>query len=483
MRTRRRATDDAGFSEADEPVFKIPHDPYNEAVVLGSAVADRRARKKVLSRAKVGQFLGKGHGAIFEALRDADRRGLDVDALTIKQLGGKAVDQRALDRVFDIAARGAAPNITHFLATLDWDAARARTIDGPVGELLRALADQRGDPERAVALSRQITLALEGHGARDYTFDSDTLVDMQMAEIRARKTGNAVYPYGIKGLDEYDDGSPLMVPGAAPKLITIISSLSGSGKSTLMALIALGIARQRRRVLFGAWEDPAGITMEHLGIYSLAYSKRRFAIGESTDDEDDTLEERMRKIGRWVKFFKFPWGGSMGEKPTSNDEVVDKIHGYIADSGCEVVMLDLLQDSFVDTRPDKEKSALHALRQVTDDTKTHLVAAHQQNLKDTERRLNTQPTRAGLKGSSGWVDKADNIIAPHWPAKWKKVPNNVLQIFVLKQKRGVWPLGIEFDWDPDAAHLDNPRQFDVTAGAANDGDEGPIKAWLKEDES
>ena len=47
----------------------------------------------------------------------------------------------------------------------------------------------------------------------------------------------------------------------------------------------------------------------------------------------------------------------------------------------------------------------------------------------------------------------------HRPALWKSMDDNVLELDVLKQRYGKWPLAVEFDWDPEFGSLDKGRSI------------------------
>jgi replicative DNA helicase len=468
---RSRAKTDA----TEAPSVKIPHDPFNEQVLIASMLVSTEAAEHLLARVKPMQFVGDGHAALVDAIVQARRQGLALDAAALRQIAGDAVNPRYVEQLIKQHPK-APPNLAHHVAMLGWDTARARAVEGPIASLLGALTDPTADPERVRALARQVPQAFEGYGQRQYMFDSEQLIAEAMADISNRRNGQSHYPYGIPGLDDRPDGKPRMTPGSKCGEITLVTAVSGSGKSTVLARMALGLARQKRKVLFGAWEMKAPLTLELVATFSLGWSRYMLSTGQLSNAQLVSLEQRMRQIAQYIKFWKFPWGRDMGKRPRSNEEVLDRIQGYISDSGCEVCIFDLLRRAFVDRRVEAEEAALEAMQVMADETQTHHIYAHQQRLKDIEQRKDKHPTREGVKGTSVWVDVPDTIIGIHLPSLWGKVPRKTLELIVLKQRNGPWPMAIEYDWDPDYAALTDPRDIEYTMSGADD-DSG-LGAWM-----
>ena len=76
----------------------------------------------------------------------------------------------------------------------------------------------------------------------------------------------------------------------------------------------------------------------------------------------------------------------------------------------------------------------------------------------------------GIIGAGAWLDTPRVVLAPHLPAKWKNVPDDTMEIYVLKQSKGPWPIGIEFDWEPDTGQISNERSFNVREAPADSSD-------------
>jgi len=90
----------------------------------------------------------------------------------------------------------------------------------------------------------------------------------------------------------------------------------------------------------------------------------------------------------------------------------------------------------------------------------HAVLLQQQRLKDIESRPDKRPTREGIKGSGAWVEVPDTIIGVHRPALFKRIDDTVLECFVLKQRHGRFPLGVEFRWEPESGMISGGTAID-----------------------
>jgi hypothetical protein len=74
-----------------------------------------------------------------------------------------------------------------------------------------------------------------------------------------------------------------------------------------------------------------------------------------------------------------------------------------------------------------------------------------------------------MKGSSAYVEVADNLFGTHRPALFKSVPDNKFELLVLKQRDGRWPIALEFDFDPDTAQIWSGREVPFGSSAESAG--------------
>lgn len=457
-----------GERSAEELAFAA--DVVNESVVIAAALADGETRKRLTSTVPPDTFLVDEHRALWATLTEMERRHLGYDPATLVRLAGGSVRADYLQRLVD-ARPDAPPNLSVHVDALLWDKAKHTSLTGPIAALLELLRDPTAAPDRAQALGQQVAMSLRGYKERRHLHDADELVRAQMAEIRARIQGKAVYPFGIAGLDFYDPEQRTqrrIIPGAAPGQITVITGVPGSGKSTFVAHLVLGIVKQRRRVLVGAWEMTGGMTLELLTVISLGWSRSELLVPKTrkspgtalregvflTEERLAEMEARMRLLAQYVFFMKVPRDRQKkGRNRQTNDDVLDVMESYIADVAPEVVVFDLWKRAMPDTKPEQEEDALDRQQEMAKDLAVHVVLVQQQRLKDIEQREDKRPTREGIKGSGAWVEVADTILGVHRPALWKPQEDTVLEVALLKQRYGKWPVAVSFDWVPDTGAL------------------------------
>jgi len=464
----------------DAPAVEIPHDPINEQIVIAAAVLDAPTRTKLVGRVRSDLFVAEGHADLWLALQELQRQTLEYDPHTLRQLSGGKVDLDYLGRLLT-AHPIVPPNLGHHLAMLEWDHARVDAVRGPISAMLAALRDPVSAPERVRALARQVAAAFDGQGDRRYLRDPEQLIAETMASIEKRRDGHACWAYGIDDLDtDKETNEQRLIPGAAPGQMTVVTGVPGSGKSTVTARIALGMARQKRRVLYGAWEMGDGLTLELLAAMSLGWSRRAITTGNLTDDHMVTLEERMRVIGRYVRFMQMPFGRERGQGKPSNDRNLDIVHGYIADAGCDVAIFDLWKRCLRYTDPDDKEQALVRQQAIAAETQCHCILVQQQRAKDIEGRPDKRPTREGIKGSGAWIEVADTILGVHRPALWKRVDDDTLEVDVLKQRYAPWPIAVEFYWGADTGSISNGRTVEYDPPGSGGASE--LDTWVSSNE-
>lgn len=452
--------------KAGEATLEV--DSLNEVVIVAAACASPELRRVLVSRVPSDYFHDPKNAAIWSAIRELERRHLGFDVATLATLSA-GVDSTYLAQLIELRP-APPPNIEHHVRTLEWDRARVNVWIGPLQGLVTAMRDPRTEPDKVRALALQVARSFDGFGDRGLLLDPQQLVRDQMEDLRKRRAGAAIYPFGIRSLDDLVDqktGKPLLIPGAAPGKITFITGVSGSGKSLMGAHFILGSVRQRRRVLVGAWEPQSGELLEFLACVSLKWSRSDVKLGRVTDEQFEQLREREEFISKWVRFLPNPFRRSTSR--ASNERNLDMIEGYLSDTGCDVFYADLWERALEEDSPSDEKRALYRQQEMMERSRCHGIFNHQQKLKDVEEREDKRPNRSTMKGSSAYVEVADNLFGTHRPALFKSVPDNKFELLVLKQRDGRWPIALEFEFDPDTAQIWSGREVPFGSSAESAG--------------
>jgi len=449
-------------------------DAFNEQVVLAAAMVSD-AFRAIAVRHPPDVFHVPQHRTAWSAIREAARLGLKPDPATLSRLSSGGVDVAYLSEM--LAGRPDVPaeaNLQAAVAGLLWDHHRHSLLTGPVNALLEGIL--KGDvPETLEAKAKAISESFRGWGTREYLYDSGLLADEMADDLRRRMRGEHVYPFGLPGLDYYDlapgqDPSTArrrILPGAAPGRVTIVTGSTGCGKSTFIARLVLGLARQKRRTLYGSFEKTGKMTLELLACMSLGWSRSELMEGKNLDEEKiQTIRRRALEIGKYVEFMGNPFRRRSGEK-LSNLRNLDQVAGYIADRAPDVFVADLFERLLVSDEPSEEKAALFRLQGMAEELKIHAILAAQQR-KDIAQRPDKHPTEEGIKGSGAWGEIADNTFGIYRQYQWKPVPDNTLEADILKQRDGRGMLAVEFDWDADRGMLSGGRSIEYERpGSAN----------------
>lgn len=443
----------------------VPHDPVNERVVLAAAAVDPKARRELVLRVPPESFHARLHPDAWRAIAQIDKAGLQYDPATVRQLAGAQVAVYLDELMRERPA--VPPNLRHHVEALEWDALRIEAAKGPVGSFLEAFRDPLADPERVRAMARQVGDAFSSKNLR-YMRDPVQLAREQAAEMRARR-GRGCYGTGIDALDKYEDGHWRLVPGMAPGKVTIVTGLSGGGKSAFITNLAVAQANLERRVLYGAWEEGSGTSLEACALLSLGLSRYQYDVGDYEEADVDVVEQEMIRLGEYIRFFELPFGRSTRENPL-NERNLDTIHAYVVASGCNVFIADLWRRAVHQIKPDDEELALYRQQAICQEAKCHGVLVHQQRLKDVETREDVSPTREGNKGTSAWVEVADLMLGIHRPGLWSGQPDDRLLALILKQRRGPSFLAVQFDFDPTSSSMTNGRSVDFPRAGASEMD-------------
>ena len=472
------------YEEAEPDEIVVQFDVINEQVLVALAVSRDDLRAKLVRQCPPEHFHSDKHAQAWrEVVVPMAERGLQYDA----QLVATLCDADLAEYVAGLVAQaGNGRNVDQHVERLRWDAARMAAAKGPLPRLLNALKEPRSDPGKLVEEARAVGACFQGHGDTSAMPAPGTTADEQAVEIRLRMAGKASYPTGIPDLDRCSDGSARLVPGLAPKRCTWITGVSGSGKSTLAAMIGYNLWRQGRSVLYGAWEPGLGNVLELMACWEAGVSREHMKLALCTEEEVRRHHEAMREIERGVRLLRNPFRQGRVEeeqgrrgfgRQDTNERRIDVLARYIEESGCEVFIADLMTRAFARVRdPSEEEMALYMVQDMKDQLGIHIVGLHQQLIKGStvsgskDRRPSTE---GGLMGSSAWFQTGDLILGVYREHLYRNVDDNVMELHVMKQRDGRWPIALSFEYDAGWATLGKGTEFDYRpmegAGEAAEG--------------
>jgi hypothetical protein len=487
MRIRKR-TQDAATPEVSPDAKKLEVDSINESTVIAAVIVSEEARRKYL-KIPADRFRYPGHADAWTLLQDLFARGMSYDPVAVHNLSGGKVDGARLDAYVQ-ARPELPPNLRHYVDQLYWDATRIDAAKGPVNELIEAMRDPSANPDKVRQLARTVASAFDGHGSSRYLRNSADVVSQHREVLNARRLGRRSYPYGIDGLDLYGpddyaerdgkqrclDGTPRLIPGAGPGMMSIVTGISGSGKSTSVAKMALYWARQKEKTLWGAWEVEGGASLELVAAMDLGWSRSDVMTGDFSEEEQAELLQRMEELGQWIKFMELPFDRKVGDRGLRNERNLDVLQQHIADEDPAHFIADLFNRALTETKPEEEARAVYRMQAILQEQKVHGLLTHQLTLKDIEQREDPRPTRDSLKGTAAYVEAADTIKAWYRPFLHKSVPDTKVECHVLKQRYGKWPQVTEHDWDAEFGTIENGHTIEVS----RPGEKGAVDNYLDE---
>lgn len=485
------------YEEKEPDAIDVHFDILNEQAVIASglqmSVVDRL---KVVRYVTADLFHGENHKEAWGVVQQMAESEIvwDDQALSI------ACPDRELSKYLQSITEscGVAKNLSRHIDRLKWDAARMKAASGPVPAFLDRFKSTSSRPEDVLEAARQVVQCFDGHGDTSAMPAPGTTAEEQAVEIRLRMAGQANYPCGIRDLDYREDGSPRLVPGFAPANTTFITGVSGSGKSTLVAMIAYGLWKHNRKILYGAWEPGLGKVLELMACWEADIDRTQLKLGSEalrngtiTEQDIKRHAEAMREIEQGVRLLRNPFRqGRVQEeqgkrgfgKRDTTERRIDVLARYIEQSGCDVFIADLLRRAFTKFGdPSDEELALYQIQDIKDQLGVHIIGLHQQLIKgaNVDKSKDHRPTTGGIKGSGGWFEVADLILGVHREYLYKNVEDNRMEIHIMKQRDGKWPIAIEFEYDSDRALLGKGREFDYRPdeGPSNELDDGIDQAF------
>lgn len=459
---------------------EIVYDTTNERVLIGAAIASPVAERAVLVRSVASdELLLPEHAVLWRALRAMVDEGLEYHPEVMRRLVQNEGGRVEPEYLAELEATAEVPqNLEWHLRTLRWDSTRAGLLQGVVPELIRALKDPKASPDRTASLAQALLRGLDDRGfGKEYLRKKDELAREYKAEIAARIAVGNFYPFGFPAVDAR------LSEGAMPQRTALIAGVSNSGKSTLaLNLVAsLSAMERKRKVLVGCWEMPSKSVLDVMVAFTTRVPLEKIIQGSLTREEQVRVNRATDRICSRVTFMDNPFFAKRGKgRRRSNEENQDILEGYIAKSGCDVVVMDLWERMLVDIRPDAVVEALSRQQQMHKDYNVYGVICHQLNLKDIGQRANKRPTADVLKGSGMYFEMPDQVYAVYRESMYKAVPDESLELICLKQRKGKAMWAVRFKWNGELALMTDGEEVSYDPGLESSssfgGDIGDIKS-------
>lgn len=456
------------------------YDAANEALVLRAAIAlalDPEETARAAFRALVhsladDEFLVPANCAIWRVLRQLSQRGLEYTPETVRQLLTHETAPVSEEYIVELESTSTvAQNLDWHVQTLRWDATRARVLRNALPGLVADLKDPRVTVEHAVGSARSVLRALEGGSGRRFVRRPEEMASAYSAALQKRKERGAVWGCGFDSVDH------LLSEGFQPGNTAVIAGLSGSGKSTFAAKLALNFVRLGRKPFVCAWEMGGESIIDVMVAQLTGIALDVLVKGIWTDDEEKRIEKANRYINSKILFMENAFFGQVAEEKKrgrTNDRNLDILEGYIAESGCDEIIMDLWDRILADQSPDAVTDALYRQQHMHREYNVHGTLLVQLRLKDVEKRADKRPTRESIKGVGTFVEVPDLILGIHRDAQFKDVPDNTLEAICLKQRKGRANWAVRFSFDGEVCQISGGEQVPYNPGLESAPEYGEI---------
>lgn len=443
----------------------VVYDAGNELWILRAAIASEHERARVVRAMRSSQFLAPGNAPIFEALKRFVAQKLDFDADLLERFVREEGGDVEGSYLRELIRSAAVPeNLEWRLETLAWDSTRANVLQGPLQELVEALADPKAEADAVAARARGVARALESKSGRRAIRRGADLQRSYNADFRTRIAAPKIWRFGFEPMEEK------FTEGVKPGRTTVIAGLSGSGKSTLMAEFLIRQAAMGRTPLYCAWEMPPDSMLDVIASSITNIALTRIVRGHVSEEEADRVERAVSWACEHIRFMDYPFSrrreASEGRysKKESNDDRQDFLEGYLAESGSNLAVYDLWERMLCDLSYDGVTRALYRQQAMHEEFGIHGVIVHQLRGKDVEKRADKRPTREAIKGVGAFVEVADLIFGIHREGQLKSVPDDTVELICLKQRKGIANWSFRFDWLPETCRIRGGEEVSYDPG-------------------
>lgn len=452
-------------SEANLP--KHTYDAGNELAVLRACIGDRESRKRLVRQLTSADFLAPGNAVLFASLKRLENDNLVYDPEIMRRFvreeGGELEGSylREIERT-----AGVPDNLKWCVATLKWDATRARVLQGPLAQLVDMVVDPKASAELVAAKARSVGKALEVSTGGGALCNADELARSYIADLSVRVVSKKTYPIGFDIMESH------LTEGMKPGRTIVVAGLSGSGKSTLMGEFLLRQARIGRHPLYCAWEMEPSSMIDVLISSVTGIALDRIVKGNLTPEEQNQLGNATKWVTANIHFMDYPFGhrretaqsGGKYQRKESNDDRLDILEGLIAESGADLIVYDLWERLLCDLSYEGVTKALYRTQAIHKEFAVCGVIVHQLRGKDVEKRADKRPTREAIKGVGAFVEVADLILGIHREGHLKNVPDDTIELICLKQRKGRANWATRFSWHPEVCRIRGGEEVSYDPG-------------------
>lgn len=445
--------------------------PTHEQIVLGSMIRDRSIREELVIQLSSSDFYAPNHRLIFAALNELTNKQLDFTYGTFRTFLPENKDWGGDEYLDKLAAMHSEENLQYHIHRMKWDKSRNLILGHDISELEVILRDPRSEPDEAKRVLTEINGYLDEVDEESDFIQGPGAAATYQARIYARESGHHIRTSGYLALDKK------LTNPFAPGLITIIAATPSIGKTTFCLNMAM---RQSKRWKVGylAWESGDVAATDTLCSCALDIPLEKiikFPQRRSREEKEkmDEYIEQLFDPSAPLSFLKQPPDSIIkGKSPWAvNEAVIDWVETKIKKWNRDIIYWDLFEILLPDTSPGAITWAVKRIIKIAKETNTHIVLLQQINLKLTEKLMDKRPTRNLVKGAGIYVEAADFLFCLYREGVYNpRITDDTFEVYCLKQRQGVWPFRIVFDWNGICCRISGGQERQITIEDDYDND-------------
>ena len=413
-----------------------------ERAVLGSLLQDNNCFAEIGDSISASDFQGKGHGAIYSAIKRLIENNQDADAVTVLDLINQREDKEAANEVLQEVLNEpfSVSSLHTYIDLLRRNAVqrKLRLIIGDLEDVHKQPGTLTADELVDKAGECMHKLTSPGADGRMAPKSYETALDSALESMEKLQKSDRPYPGIESGFTDLDD----MTLGFQRGDLIIIAGRPSMGKTTFALNVAQKVIKnpqEENNVLFFSLEMSA----ESLVMRMLATEARvnlTTLRGGNISAEDSTKLVQAGKGSRNWKFFIDDAATLSPSSLRSRTRRLVQHHGEL-----DLVIVDYLQlmrgDTHYDNRVIEITHISSSLKALARELNVPVIALSQLS-RDVEKRSNPHPKLSDLRDSGAIEQDADVICFIHRPeVNDKDSPEKGLaDIVVAKQRNG--PTGV-----------------------------------------
>ncbi len=453
----------------------VEFDLANERVVLATMAQDANVRRRLAFDLQARDFGDPKHKVAFRALTGMVKGGLTWSEDTFAELaGGEDFGGfsylRALLEDYEPNR-----NVEYHVNRMRLDAAKFEILSELLPAVSESCQDPKSSPEELTSRLRAPLTRVEHVGQR-FAKRGPELRESYYEEMRLRRVvGDVVEGTGFP---VFDRG---LVRGFISGKMSLIVGRPGHGKSTWLANFIRNRLKAGKPTYLCAWEmhDLDYIDMMVSAETGIPAADLALRVAQLSDEEARSIIDAVESFtnGDLLTIESNPF--TKLRRPESrwaiNERNLDYFEGVIQQE-CgryPLFAIDVFSKMLGDRRPDSISEALARMHEIGEGYGVHIMLLHHLNRDAAQGR----PTLEGIKGSGGFEEEADIIIALDRPilraspGRRRKL-EDVLDAHMLKQRQGPAPTCVRYRFDGARYSLTNEVEVDVAMLEREDGDDG-----------